>query len=171
MVSTGAVLTPGRYVVVPSCTGCTAGDSDPNACSEVGTQKRTPVGMTANGSPQQLSVGDEDSTWRFEGEKETVTKMRWENDEAEEETSFDCPGVLSGLKDMFWGLDADCDGVLSRDEVREQARFMCPRPPPPEKYKTGNVSVMGDREFFEPNRLWGWCHCWVHCWGHACQDG
>ncbi|CAN0278766.1 unnamed protein product [Pylaiella littoralis] len=121
--SAGAVLTPGRYVVVPSCAGCTVGDSRENGYSEASPRKARLLGMmTRRGSPWRSLGGGDDSICRFESRKATVTETRWEEEEEEEEdeedeSSFDCPDVLSGLKDMFWGLDADCDGVLSREEL------------------------------------------------------
>lgn len=109
---------------MPSCAGCTVGDSRENGYSEASPRKARLLGMmTRRGSPWRSLWGDDDdSICRFESRKATVTKTRWEEEEEEDESSFDCPDVLSGLKDMFWGLDADCDGVLSREEVSDEER-------------------------------------------------
>lgn len=127
-VSTGAVLAPGRYVVVPTCTGCLARDDRvrPNTAAGVtghghasGTADEQPTGAGAD-----TNGGDEGPTPIEEQEREE--EGGYGDDEGEggeggvEERpacSFDRPDLLAALGDMFDGLDADCDGVLSREEV------------------------------------------------------
>lgn len=71
---------------------------------------------TAESNPRETS---NEKTWR-EG---VVAKRGREGEEgsrkeAEQGLSFDQPEILKGLMAMFEGLDADCDGVLCREEVR-----------------------------------------------------
>lgn len=129
-VSAGAVLTPGRYVVVPTCTGCLCrrdlgkspsaeGSKDRDHASET-TVDRDPVGEGVD-----KNDGGERPTATTEQETEEGADGDGDEDGGREggdgdrpAYSFDRPDVLAALGDMFDGLDADCDGVLSREEVK-----------------------------------------------------
>ncbi|CAM9417203.1 unnamed protein product, partial [Ectocarpus sp. 13 AM-2016] len=141
-VSTGAVLSPGRYVVIPSYTGCVT-KSQAQGYSEVGTKNNHPVGVynnvplgkdeaphqdsnsghllrTAESTPRQ--TGNEKMWREGAGAKKGREGEEDSKKEAELRLSFDQPEILKGLMAMFEGLDADCDGVLCREEVRARDR-------------------------------------------------
>lgn len=126
------MLTPGRYVVVPSCTGCLSGEAHDKAHSAVGTKDGRNASETRDG---QGAGGGAGITGEGEGAAASEEQKREEgghgdknveeSDEGNEDestrssaSSFDRPDVLEALGDMFNGLDADCDGVLSREEVK-----------------------------------------------------
>ncbi|CBJ26976.1 conserved unknown protein [Ectocarpus siliculosus] len=137
-VSTGTVLFPGRYVVIPSYTGCVTKDQALQGNSELGNKNNHPVGVdnndplgkdeaphqdsnsghplrTAESNPRETS---NEKTWR-EGAEAKKGREGEEDSKKEAEVglSFDQPEILKGLMTMFEGLDADCDGVLCREEL------------------------------------------------------
>lgn len=149
------MLTPGRYVVVPTCTGgCISGDErgkklQRSAAGTTGRQRHAPqttadeqqqpvgegVGISSGaegGGDGPLTVSEEqggeegrDGDGDGDGGDGDDDGDGDENDgggDGDEggraRHSFDRPDVLAALGDMFDGLDADCDGVLSREEVK-----------------------------------------------------
>ncbi|CAN0342268.1 unnamed protein product [Ectocarpus sp. 12 AP-2014] len=137
-VSTGAVLSPGRYVVIPSYTGCVTTSQALQGYSEVGTKNKHPVGVNKNVPLGKDEAPHQDSNSGYllrtaeSNPRETSNEKMWregtgakkgregEEDskkEAELGLSFDQPEILKGLMAMFEGLDADCDGVLCREEL------------------------------------------------------
>ena len=134
------MLTPGRYVVVPTCTGgCISGDErgkklQRSAAGTTGRQRHAPqttadeqqqpvgegVGISSGaegGGDGPLTVSEEQGG--EEGRDGDENDGGGDGDEGgRARHSFDRPDVLAALGDMFDGLDADCDGVLSREEVK-----------------------------------------------------
>lgn len=105
----------------------------------MGIKNNHPVGVDNNGplgkdeAPRQDSNSQHLLRTAESNPRETSNEKRWregavankgrdgEEDskkEAELGLSFDQPDILKGLMAMFEGLDADCDGVLCREEVR-----------------------------------------------------
>lgn len=87
--TTGAVLVPGRYLIVPNSTDCI---TNTGACPQ-----RPSDDLTCNSGTHVTGKGYEG------GEEEGFTTK-----------------VEAMLSEMFESLDADCDGVLCREEVRVQ---------------------------------------------------
>eukprot|EP00903_Cladosiphon_okamuranus_P014507 g13456.t1 len=189
-VSAGAVLTPGRYVVVPTCTGCLCCREDGSKSPSAGGAKdRDHASETrADGKPVGEGV---DMNGGGEGPSATgehETEEGRDGDGGEDKggdgersaSSFDRPDVLAALGDMFDGLDADCDGVLSREELDAYLRTTeglplqddvftwlmrmfssCPRPAPVQN----DVSRCQHRRYPPGGRGTG------DCWGRKAPAG
>lgn len=126
-VSAGAVLTPGRYTVVPTCTGCISGDDRGKGQSAAAKTKGTGHASEtkegqAGGEGADINGGVEKNEGQKGEERDGEDGDGGDEGKGEEmsASSFDRRDVLAALGDMFDDLDADCDGVLAREEVKER---------------------------------------------------
>lgn len=97
-VTAGEVLNPGRYLIVPTSTGCV-----------LNAMTATTVDETTFSPSSTMDSHGEQNAWLDCG-KEAVFSAAMER----------------ALTDLFVSLDSDCDGVLSREEVRNSQSCILP---------------------------------------------
>lgn len=119
----GAVLTPGRYLVVPALIPDLRAhhkDRRPGVVETLDLDNQPPrvAEGQSKGGETAANGAAEDAVSMPDGQRKRIERQE-QGDEQGAVSSFDRPDVMSGLASMFEGLDTDCDGVLSRDEVQD----------------------------------------------------
>ncbi len=82
-------------------------DDQPHRAAEGHSNGREPA---ADGAIEDAASGPD-------GCRKWTEREEQGNDEGAVSSTFDRPDVMAGLASLFEGLDTDCDGVLSREEV------------------------------------------------------